>query len=145
MLVLEIPGVPIAKKRPKFFIRRLPENKILTGAQNTQITEEGKFLAEVHRQLPVDWSPYLHHVSLKVTAWFFVPIPTSYSKKALQAILDGKLFPTTKPDLDNLIKFTFDCLNGVVWNDDRQVHELDAHKRFSDRPRTEITVEEVAL
>lgn len=48
---------------------------------------------------------------------------------------------TKKPDLDNLVKFAKDCLNGVAWQDDSQVCELEAWKAYDEKPRTEIIIE----
>ena len=46
-----------------------------------------------------------------------------------------------KPDLDNLIKFVLDALNGYYYNDDKQVYKIEAEKRYSEKPRTEIIIE----
>lgn len=52
---------------------------------------------------------------------------------------------TSKPDIDNLIKFLFDCANGIVFFDDKQVVRIvDARKKYcetGDRPGTEMDVE----
>ena len=40
-------------------------------------------------------------------------------------------YPTTKPDLDNLIKAVLDAMNGIIWKDDTQVVDLHVHKRYS--------------
>lgn len=52
---------------------------------------------------------------------------------------------TAKPDIDNLIKFLFDCANGIVFYDDKQVFRIvDARKEYceyGDRPGTEMEVE----
>jgi len=37
---------------------------------------------------------------------------------------------TVRPDLDNVIKLTFDALNGLAWNDDAQVSALSTTKRY---------------
>lgn len=34
----------------------------------------------------------------------------------------------TKPDLDNLVKFINDALNGVLWEDDAQISITVSHK-----------------
>lgn len=38
-----------------------------------------------------------------------------------------------RTDLDNLIKLCLDAVKGVVWKDDRQVHQLFAIKRDADK------------
>jgi len=55
--------------------------------------------------------------------------------------VDGVLRPTTKPDIDNLVKGIKDSLSKVLWYDDSQVTELVARKLYSDNPRAEVTIE----
>jgi Holliday junction resolvase RusA-like endonuclease len=132
-LNLTIPGKPIAKKRPRFARR----GKFVT-TYNDQETEEGRFLWHVHEQLPVVWKPFDGAVVL--TAVFFMPIPKSTSKIKRAQMLQNIIPHTKKPDLDNLVKFIKDCLNGVAWLDDSQVERLVAFKKYSDNPGTEIEV-----
>ena len=132
-LKFNIPGKPIAKKRPRFFRRGN-----FTGTYNDQRTEEGRFLWEVQNQLPLGMNgPIIEsegHICMRVI--FYMPIPKSTSKKKRQILL----YHTKKPDLDNLVKFVKDCFNDVVWKDDSQVAELHAGKMYSEDTRTEITV-----
>ena len=47
-----------------------------------------------------------------------------------------------RPDLDNLVKLWLDAANHILWNDDRQIVQIDAKKiRHDDKPRTEVTIE----
>ena len=71
------------------------------------------------------------------------PIPKSWSNRKQEAAREGRLYPTTRPDFDNIIKAITDALNGVFWEDDRQV--VDGHVRqfYSDDPRVVVEVEEV--
>lgn len=70
---------------------------------------------------------------------FYCLIPQSCSKKRANA-LEG-CFKSSKPDLDNFIKFYSDVLNGICFEDDRQIAEIVAEKRYSSIPRIEITIE----
>lgn len=80
---------------------------------------------------------------LEVDVWFYRPVQKSLSKKERTRRLSGAHRPTVKPDLDNYIKSTLDALNGILWIDDSHIVDLHAHKRYSDRPRIEITVKEL--
>lgn len=52
----------------------------------------------------------------------YMPISGSWPKKKKAAALAGELRPTSKPDLDNLIKNIKDCLTTMnFWQDDKQV------------------------
>lgn len=67
---------------------------------------------------------------------FFMPIPTSRSKKKqLELLNKPHLF---KPDLSNLIKFVEDCCNNIVFKDDCIITSINAQKVYSDTPRTEF-------
>ena len=142
MIKLTIPGNPIAKKRPRFarvgkFVR----------TYNDQETEESRFLHHVENH---DIEPINGPVS--VMLWFFMPRPKGHYGSGKNA---GKLketapkYPTTKPDVDNLNKFAFDCLNGVAWVDDAQVVVSKSMKAYAGEqigehgPRTEIIISDV--
>ncbi|UGA38202.1 RusA family crossover junction endodeoxyribonuclease [Chromobacterium haemolyticum] len=74
----------------------------------------------------------------------FLPVPTSWSKKKQAAALQGQVYPTKKPDADNVIKAIFDGINGVVWVDDVQACDIVVRKRYADKPGVEVTVREIA-
>lgn len=125
-----VKGKPIAKRRPRFARR----GKFVV-AYNDQETEESRFLWEVKNQI--------HQClegALIVYCCFHMPRPKNHYK------VDGKLKEgvpvahTKKPDLDNLLKFIFDCLNGVAWKDDSQIATFTANKVYGDEPKTEITI-----
>ena len=70
-----------------------------------------------------------------------MPIPKSYSKTArLKAVGEPH---QKKPDISNLIKFTEDALNEVLWEDDSCISEITAKKVYSEEPKTIITVEKI--
>lgn len=69
---------------------------------------------------------------------FYVPIPNSLSKKK-KAEIDGG-FCLKKPDIDNYVKLICDALNGIAWEDDNEVAEVYAVKRYSNNPRTEVSI-----
>jgi len=131
-IFLSVPGKPIAKKRPRFARR----GKYVT-TYNDQETEEGRFLFEVQKQFkrePVT-------CAVKVNLKFFMPIPKSTSKKNYALMAVYQIDHTKKPDIDNLIKFALDCLNGVVYHDDSQIIKISGSKVYHPVGLTEIIVE----
>ena len=58
------------------------------------------------------------------------PVPKSWSRKKKLLAYAGGIAPG-KPDIDNVVKLILDGLNGVAFNDDRQVTKLAAEKHFS--------------
>jgi len=75
-----------------------------------------------------------------VEANIYVAVPASKSKKWKAAALAGEIRPTTKPDIDNVIKSAADGLNLIVWIDDSQIVQLQTAKFYSEAPRLEIAV-----
>jgi Holliday junction resolvase RusA-like endonuclease len=79
---------------------------------------------------------------LKVFLQFILPIPASVTKKRLKSILDGLEVHTKKPDLDNLIKATIDGMDKIVFDNDSQIVNISATKKYGTHPRTDILVME---
>lgn len=69
-----------------------------------------------------------------------VAIPASWSKKKQAQAMAGELLPTTKPDVDNIVKAIGDGLNGVVWRDDSQVSDVIARKRYAEKPQVRVQI-----
>lgn len=61
---------------------------------------------------------------------FHVPYPKSASKRKLEAIQEGRLYPT-KSDLTNYQKFAEDCLKKIVIEDDRNVVQITSKKLYA--------------
>lgn len=61
-------------------------------------------------------------VALTVT--FYLPRPKSASRRVL--------YPAKRPDVSKLVRSTEDALKHVLWEDDSQVVDLVARKRFAD-------------
>ena len=127
VLSINIPGAPIAKKRPRFARR----GKFVT-TYNPQESEEGKFVCLMssqingHKPIPAGTPIYLQ-------AQFHMPFPASMSAKKRETAIHTK-----KPDVDNLLKFLKDCANGVLWHDDSQVVWVLAQKLYSNSPCTVV-------
>ena len=81
--------------------------------------------------------------AISLTIIVYKSIPKSMSKKRQKLALKGDARPTTKPDIDNVVKGIKDALKGVIWRDDSQVVTLSAKKYYSDVPRVEVVVEEI--
>lgn len=57
-------------------------------------------------------------------------------------MLDNKIAPTKKPDIDNIVKIILDAMNKFAFKDDTQVTKLEVEKRYSEIPRVYIKIEE---
>ena len=81
-------------------------------------------------------------LDMRIIAYY--SIPKSDSKRKREAKLDGTLRPTKKPDLDNLVKIIADSLNELAYYDDAQIVDVQCRKFYSDRPRVEVRIREIA-
>lgn len=75
---------------------------------------------------------------LKVSFSFFFKMPDSWSKKKKSRMIG--LPHIQKPDLSNLLKFSEDALNEIVWTDDRIISYESAKKRWADKSKTIIEI-----
>ena len=78
-------------------------------------------------------------VEMYITA--FYSIPKSTTKKDRERIKRKELFPTKKPDADNIAKVVCDALNGIAYHDDTQVVKLTIRKVYTEKePRVGVTI-----
>ena len=103
-----------------------------------QRKEERKLEALLYEHRPAQ--PIEGQVWLGVKA--YLPIPTSKPKKWKADAAEGLIRPTTKPDLDNLLKQITDCLTGIMWIDDKQVvgYLPGTGKYYAENARWEVEV-----
>ena len=93
------------------------------------------FLAADNKKTFFDKEP----VEMYITALF--PIPKSTTKKDRERIRNKELFPTKKPDADNIAKVICDALNGVAYHDDTQVVKLTVRKAYTeDEPKVVVAL-----
>lgn len=129
-----IAGIPVGKGRPRF--------RIFQGHVSTYTPAKTKKAEqEIIRQLQETYNVPPLTGPLKVSFKFYMPMPKSWSRKKKESMIEE--FCTTKPDLDNLIKTYCDAMNGVVFEDDKQIVMVTAFKVYSYEPKTDITVMDV--
>lgn len=131
----EIPGEPMGKQRPKF-----AHNGKFSRAYTPKETVNYESLAKLCYMEEAEGFkfPDDSELCLRISAYF--SIPKSASKKKRQLMLDGKIRPTKRPDIDNAAKIVADSLNGVAWHDDSAIVDLWVSKFYSDRPRVEVRI-----
>ena len=128
-----ITGKPVPKGRPQAF-RFGNGIKMRTPKKTANWEEDARMVA---RHVMKDRPPLIGPLSLSVR----VVIAPAYSwagwKKG--ATLSGEMKPTSKPDLDNVVKAAKDAMNGILWIDDAQVVRLSAAKTFGSAPMVVVT------
>ncbi len=75
---------------------------------------------------------------VSVTIRIFSSVPASWSQKKRGRALAGEVFPTGKPDMDNVEKAVLDGMNRIVFRDDSVVCDVTKRKRYSETPRVEV-------
>ncbi len=70
----------------------------------------------------------------------FFQIPDSWPKKRKKVAETEDMPCLLRPDIDNIEKIVFDALNGLAYNDDKQIYSVICSKYYSARPRVEITL-----
>lgn len=120
MITLIFPGEPIAKARPRFTKRGQVYNK-------QECLEKG-----------IAWQ-----AKTQAKGKFIEGAINIYMTFNFAGANSGPKHHTKKPDLDNMIKFYMDVLNGVLWKDDVQIVFVQAVKQFQETPSVAITIEEI--
>jgi Holliday junction resolvase RusA-like endonuclease len=122
---------PIAKKRAR--------SSSKTGRHyNVQKKEEAFYKLIIKKQLAEKMIEKPLDGPISMECNFYTPIPKSLSKKKYLAQI-GKP-DTTRPDVDNFLKFALDCMNGILYIDDAVVTHAECRKIYSDNPRVEFKV-----
>lgn len=129
-----IPGVPIAKGRPKFSRR----GGFVTAYTPAKTLKAEKAIADEFKKL---WNKkdLPENKAVILILDFKMPIPKSLSKKKRQAL--STQWHCKKPDIDNLCKLVQDALNGLAWEDDSAVCIIQAKKSYSFEPCTVVRIE----
>lgn len=135
MITFTIPGQPQGKGRAK--IVRIGGFSRMATPQKT-VAYEGLVAHEAETAMA---GRSLIEGPCHVTLVVGCQVPASWSQKKQRLALDGTLYPTTKPDADNVLKAVFDGMNGVVWKDDVQCVYVAVIKRYSATPGVRVSVQ----
>jgi Holliday junction resolvase RusA-like endonuclease len=129
-----VPGKVVAKGRPRF-ARVGNFVTTYTPADTKNAERIIKMMAAAKLCLR---NPSPHPLRLLLTV--HLTPPASWPQWKREAALAQRIDPTTKPDLDNVLKLVKDALNKVAWQDDAQVVECEASKVYGDAEGLAITV-----
>lgn len=134
-IYFQVPGKPRPKGRPRF-----TRAGIAYTPKDTMIYENWvkhcylQKYANTDAKIPVD-------KAIRMGIEIAVPIPKGFSRAKRESAALGRIFPAKKPDLDNIAKAVCDALNGLAFEDDRQIVELHAKKRYSPDPCVLVHIE----
>jgi Holliday junction resolvase RusA-like endonuclease len=131
-----VPGEPVAKGRARSFVR----NGHVAHYTPEKTARYENLVRLAAQQAMAGLAPIEGPVHLVVHACLSIPVSWSLKKQRAAAV--GEIFPTKKPDLDNIVKAIKDGMNGVTWRDDAQVVQVVASKAYG-QAGVCVTVQEV--
>lgn len=130
----EVPGEVVGKERPRV--------NMYTGRVYTpNKTKDYELLVQQYFKMKYpNYEALKGRIAINIVA--YLKIPKSASKVKTQEMLDNKISPTKKPDVDNIAKSILDAMNGFVFKDDNQVSKISVDKRFALEEKIVVEVEE---
>lgn len=137
-----IPGQPVGKARARISFNRF------TG-KNQSYTP--KKTADYEKLVRLSYQKSLGNINtlpptekpVRMILNAFYGIPSSWTKKKKVMAVCNEIYPTSKPDLSNILKSVEDALNGIAYKDDSQIVDIEMSKQYSLDARVEVTILEV--
>jgi Holliday junction resolvase RusA-like endonuclease len=105
------------------------------GFYDPQHIAKRNFALEVMSKIP---RTKLIETPISFDMIFVIKMPKSWSLKKRAKFLNQP--HTTRPDIDNLVKFIFDALNNVLYNDDAQIYKEEAQKMWGETGKTILEI-----
>lgn len=118
-----VPGNPQGKSRPRF-----TKNGHTYTPQKTRDYEnliEKCCIKELNK---IGCDKFSGALLIDIKAFF--SIPKSTTKAEREYMQNGYIFPLKKPDVDNIAKVVLDALNGIAYDDDKQVQQVTCGKYY---------------
>lgn len=132
MIVITIPGEPVAKGRP-----RVGRHHTYTPQKTVNHEEYVKLMwMQQHGNKEPSVGP------LNAVITFNFEPPKSYTKTKRKSAIEG-VWHVKKPDIDNLIKTVTDALNGLAYKDDSQIVSMQIFKQYAGKSETVIKLREL--
>lgn len=136
MVIFSIPGEPVGKARART-VRNGSKSISYTPEKTKEYERLVRFCYMKARGKYFEDKP----IRAIITAYYH--IPKSDSKKQRELKLQSAILPCVKVDIDNVCKIILDALNGLAYEDDKQIVYLVAQKLYSLEPRVEVKLEEI--
>lgn len=108
---------------------------------NPSATQQRNFARACAMQLPE--TPLQGPIEAKLKFYFSRPLNHYRTGKFAGQLKPGMpTWHSKRKDIDNLIKFVFDSLNGLAYEDDSQISIVSSAKMYTDgEPRTEVLLQ----
>lgn len=122
MIEFRVYGTPAPQGSKTAFVRG-GKAVVVDGSSSTGRQKLSSWRAEVAREAQNVASGELLEGPLRVEINFVMPKPKSAPK--------NKMFCDKKPDIDKLVRSTFDSMTNVLYRDDSQVASIKATKVYA--------------
>lgn len=137
-VVFVVPGAPRGKGRARFSGK--------TGTHYTPVSTRA-YEQTIGRMAAVAMrgkEPFTGPLHLEMRAHFQIPQYWPAAKRG--AALRGELRPTSKPDLDNILKSLSDGMQNIVYSDDAAIVSVSCSKVYgAGEPFVAVTVKSVSV
>lgn len=127
--IIVIPGEPRGKGRPRF----TKQGHVFTDLK----TRNYEKLVGVEYKNQCG-KKFKENVEIEIIAKY--KIAKNDSKSTKEKKINGEIRPDKKPDIDNIVKAILDGLNGIAYDDDKQVVDVKASKFYSVEPKVIIMI-----
>lgn len=128
----EVPGKIIGKGRPRL-------NSYTGSVYTPTRTKDYETLVEQYFLLKYPrFKPFEGRVQVEISALFEIPKSTKKADKEL--MLENKINPTKKPDIDNIVKIVLDAMNGIAFKDDTQITKLNIEKSYATQECVKVRI-----
>ena len=133
MIRFSVPGPPVPQLRPRYsgFGHHVYNSK--------KCVDYKQIVAAAAREAWGSCDPLDGPVEVSLT--FVLPIPKSWPLYKRDLARSGRIWPTKKPDGDNLMKLIWDAMTGICYNDDAQIVRWPGEKVYGVDPIVIVTVD----
>lgn len=133
-LVFEVPGKVRGKGRPRFTRRG---NFVSTYTDDKTAAYEKLIQTSYLKH-----TSYVSEKSIRISIYVCFAPNKSDTKKNKLIKLKNSLWPSKKPDVDNVVKVVLDALNKVAYADDTQVNEIHVLRHWCEEEKLVICLSE---
>lgn len=138
LIEFTVPGDPVGQGRPRF-------SRHGRYVQTYDPPKSRQYKALVTKKLQQVYADKPMTCPVKITVKAYFSVPKSYSKHVMHDCLSGVQKPDKKPDADNIIKGIMDAMNGIAYEDDKQVVSMHVYKTYAPVGCVKVTIEEIEI
>lgn len=129
-----IPGPPQGKGRPRVTVRGGHTH----GYTPAKTAQYERAVRQAYNLSYCGADALTTPIELQITA--YMPIPESWPRSKKAAALAEVIKPTVKPDGSNILKSIEDALNGLAYQDDKQIVKGTFKKLYGAWPHVDVEI-----